>query len=412
MNNAQPKSILAGVMITAGSTIGAGMFSLPVVASGMWFLWSIIVLLALWLINYLAALAILEINLQFHQGSSFDTFVKAILGKAWNIATGVGIAFLLYILLYAYFSGFGNMAGHTLTGTFIGNMNISNGLLSLLFGGLLSLIVWKSTFVVGRISSILVVGMVVAFVLSMAGLTIQIDVKNLFDTEVSGTSYAPYVWASFPYFLTAFGFASIVPSLYKYYGDQPVIIKRGLLYGSLIALLVYTLFLMVTFGIIPRNSFEAINATGGNMGTLVAAMTQNADGTLMTSTLTLFSNFAIISSFLGVGLSLFDYIADRFKFPDNPKGRFYATCITFIPPGLASFFFPNGFIAAIGFAGLVMVFSYFLVPFMMLWKTRKIEKVLSYQLPGGYPVLFLILGVSLLVVICHVLAMLHYLPKY
>ena len=296
------------------------MFSLPIVASGMWSIWTIFVLLAMWLLNYLAAMILLEINLQFDRGSSFDTFVKAILGNAWNIATGIGIAFLLYILLYAYFSGFGNMAAHTLEGTAIDQWNLSNGLLGLLLGGFLSLIVWKSTTVVGRISTILVVAMVISFIISMSGLMIQIDMSNLMDGNGGNPSYAPYVWASFPYFLTSFGFSAIVPSLYKHYGDQPGVIKSGIFYGSLLALVVYTLFLMVTFGIIPRSSFIEINAAGGNMGDLVGAMTQNAEGSIQTSALTFFSNFAIISSFLGVGLSLFDYIADLFCFPDSSKG--------------------------------------------------------------------------------------------
>lgn len=60
MNLKANKSILTGIMITAGSTIGAGMFSLPVAASGKWFWYSIVCLFFLWLLNYWAALYILE----------------------------------------------------------------------------------------------------------------------------------------------------------------------------------------------------------------------------------------------------------------------------------------------------------------------------------------------------------------
>ena len=34
-------SILGGIVIIAGTIIGAGMFSLPVVMSGAWFFWSL-----------------------------------------------------------------------------------------------------------------------------------------------------------------------------------------------------------------------------------------------------------------------------------------------------------------------------------------------------------------------------------
>lgn len=39
-------SLLGGAMIIAGTIVGAGMFSLPVVMSGIWFYWSIAVLVS------------------------------------------------------------------------------------------------------------------------------------------------------------------------------------------------------------------------------------------------------------------------------------------------------------------------------------------------------------------------------
>ena len=37
------KSLLGGAMIIAGTAVGAGMFSLPVVGAGMWFSYSILI---------------------------------------------------------------------------------------------------------------------------------------------------------------------------------------------------------------------------------------------------------------------------------------------------------------------------------------------------------------------------------
>ena len=112
-----------------------------------------------------------------------------------------------------------------------------------------------------------------------------------------------------------------------------------------------------------------------------------------------------------MGLNLFDYIADRFGFENNGKGRFYAACITFLPPGLASLFFPHGFIAAIGFAGLFVILGYFVLPFLMVWKLRAANTATKYQLSGGKPLLIIVLVLSLVTAACHILAMLDYLPK-
>lgn len=402
------KSVWIGVMIVTGSTIGAGMFSLPVVSSGMWFILAMLIMPILWMLNYLAASYLLEINMQFAIGSSVDTFVSHILGRVWNIAAGLGVAFLMYILLYAFYSAFGNMASHTLG--FDQSASAWKGLSSFLFGGLLAVVVWASTSLVGRISSLLVVGMGAAFIFSSYGMVVKLDWTHL--TQPLSSENLGFIWAALPYFLTSFGFASIVPSLYKFYGRDPSRIRKGLFFGSFLAYAAYVIFLIACYGLISREEFKIINAEGGNMGTLVAALQSSGAGDTTNFLLSLFSNFAIISSFLGVGLSLFDYVADRFSFENTRKGRLTTALITFMPPGLASFFFPNGFIAAIGFAGLTMVFTYFLVPFLMIWKTRKQKKALDFQVGGGKILLLVFLSASLLIAACQILSVLNVLPKF
>lgn len=406
------KTILTGVMITAGSTIGAGMFSLPVAASGMWFWYSMLCLLFLWLLNYWAALYILEANVQFEPGASFDTMITKILGKGWSLVAGISIAFLLYILLYAYYSAFGNVATQTLKWTIFENNLWLQGLLSLLFGIILSVAVWCSTAVVGRICSILVIAMIITFAAAMLGYTFQIESVKLFNTEAQNPSYLKYVWAALPYFMTSFGFATIVPSLYKFYGKKPLLIKRSLFAGSFFALLVYTLFIVVVFGNIDRMQFVDINKAGGNIGHLINAF-ENGESNMQTySVLNLFSNFAIISSFLGVGLGLFDFIADKFNFSNDANGRLKSAVLTFLPPGVASFFFPNGFILAIGFAGLVLVFALCIIPVFMVKKIRTTTNTSIYNVGGGIFLLYLFFGLSVLVGVCKILTLLKVLAKW
>lgn len=399
-------------MITAGTAIGAGMFSLPVVSSGMWFALSLVCLLFLWLLNYLSSLYILEANLQFSPGASFDTIATKLLGKNWNALIGLSIAFLMYILLYAYFSAFGNMVTQSLQWEALQTKQWLQGTMSIALGSLLAFVVWLSTSLVGRISTILVFGMIISFVISMAGFALQIEADKLFDLTGPASSYFPYLWAALPYFMTSFGLGSVVPSLYKFYGRNPAIIKRSLLWGSLMAFMVYALFILVAFGNISRQEFIAINEMGGNIGHLVNAFEKGKDSSMINFALNLFSNFAIITSFLGVGLSLFDFIADKFSFADNKKGRLKSACIAFLPAGIASFFFPNGFIAAIGFAGLVCILGFFIAPFLMVRKVRASKTESIYQVGGGNKLLIFFILSSVLVGVCQILAMLDWLPKW
>ena len=405
--NSSKKSILTGVMLTAGCAIGAGMFSLPVTSSGMWFTLSTICLLLLWYLSYLSALYILEVNIQFSPGDSFDTLVKNVLGKKWSAITGLSLAFLLYILLYAFYSAFGSILSNI-----VENDNIPSGVLGLLFGSVFAVIVWSSTKLSGRISTILVSGMVITFVFSMSGYSLQVEAAKLFDIAATDNNYAPYIWAALPYIMTSFGFSSIVPSLYKYYGKDPITIKKSMFIGSVAALIVYLLFIFVVFGNISRASFVEINNAGGNIGVLVDALTRSGDKGLVNTAFSLFSNFAIISSFIGVGLSLLDYVADLFSFPDTAKGRFYSAIIAFLPSGILSLFFPDGFITAIGYAGLVFMFCLFFIPFLMVRKTRKLNSAPSYKVKGGNALLYIFMLSSVLIGVFHILAKLKYLPTW
>ncbi|PHI21868.1 tryptophan permease [Lewinellaceae bacterium SD302] len=412
MAKIENRSILIGVMITAGTAIGAGMFSLPIVSSGMWFVFSLIALFYLWVLNYLSALYILETNVHFEPGDSFNAMSISLLGKNWNFLLGIMIGFLMYILLYAYFSAFGHMSFQTSTDEVATGQHWGQGLTGLFLGALFALLVWSSTSTVGKVSTVLVIGMVISFIVAMVGYTLTINPTNLFDTGGYGESYLSYVWAALPYFVTSFGFAAVVPSLYKYYGKRPLKVRKSIFWGAALVFLVYVLFIVVTFGNIGRDEFTAINAAGGSVGHLVDAFNDKGVNHTVNFALKLFSNFAIITSFLGVGLGLFDYIADRFAFKDDVVGRLKSACLTFLPPGLASFFFPHGFIYAIGVAGLVAILAFYVAPYFMVLKVRKTRAIGSYQVKGGKGLLWFFILSSLLVAVCQLLSMLNYLPKW
>lgn len=405
------KSTIIGILLTAGCAIGGGMFSLPIVSSGMWFPFAVLSFFVVWLISYLSSLMILEVNLEYPVGSSFDTFVKDILGSGWNILFGVLIAFMLYILLYAYCSAFGNIAVH-LFQIDTESSPWLQGTLGFFLAMIFATVVWVSTSFTGRMTSILVIAMAISFVVATSGTYKNISITSLFAAAPEGDSYAKYIWVGLPYFITSFGFASIVPSLYKYFGKDVYKIKSSLFWGSLIALGTYIFWLVITLGVLPREEFEVINAAGGNVGDLVKAIETKIDQSSIQAALNFFTNFAIISSFLGVGLSLFDYVADRFSLENNVKGRCIAMCLTFLPPAIASFFMPHGFIKAIGYAGFVLYLAFFLIPFLMLWKFRQTAKGATYSLSGGKLILIMVLLLSSVTAICKILAMFKLLPSF
>ncbi len=153
-------SLFGGVVIIGGTIIGAGMFSLPVVMSGAWFFWSLLALVFTWFCMLHSGLMILEANLNYRSGASFDTITKDLLGKGWNLINGLSIAFVLYILTYAYISASGSILHHTFAEM---SLDVPPRLAGLGFALLVAFIVWLSTHAVSRMTAIVLGAKVITF---------------------------------------------------------------------------------------------------------------------------------------------------------------------------------------------------------------------------------------------------------
>ncbi|MFT6712720.1 MAG: amino acid permease [Arenicella sp.] len=127
----------------------------------------------------------------------------------------------------------------------------------------------------------------------------------------------------------------------------------------------------------------------------------------------LFSNFAIITSFLSIALGLFDFLADRFKLGEGSFDRLKSAALTFTPPALLSFFFPDGFILAIGYAGFFVLFSFFIVPAAMAFKHRSSQDAhFEYKVAGGNLTLYTVLLFTVIVGLIKILGTFKLLPVF
>jgi len=400
-------SLIIGVSIIFGTSVGAGMFSLPIVSSGMWFSWSLLLLVFTWFCMFHSSLMILETNLNFEPGDSFDTFIGATLGPRWNVFNGLTLVFVLYILTYAYISGGGSIVAHTLSSTL--GWSVSPLLSGFLFAFALATIVWYSTGLVGRLSAVLLGGMVITFLLPVGGFFSSVQRSLLLE---SAPGYAPFLFAAIPYYLTSFGFHGNVPSLMKFYGKNPRRIRMCLFYGSVATLIIYVMWHVVIFGNIPRDQFREINAAGGNMGDLISALSAVGQSDRLSAALNAFANMAVVSSFLGVTLGLFDFNADKFNFDDSKLGRLKTAAVTFVPPTLGGILFPNGFIYAIGIAGLCATVWGMVVPALSAKVSREKYGNPHYRVWGGVGLIYFMFFYSVLLVLCYIFGAIGVLPVY
>ena len=169
--------------------------------------------------------------------------------------------------------------------------------------------------------------------------------------------------------------------------------------------------LYCTMGNIPRENFKGIIASGGNVDVLVKSFMGTHPGSLIEFFLLVFSNLAVASSFFGVTLGLFDYLADLFNIDNSHAGRFKTVLLTFLPPSILYVFYPDGFLYGIGGAGLCATIWAVIVPALLALKARKRFPDKTFTVLGGkvIPVFVILFGV--VVIVCWFGNVLNVLPK-
>ncbi|MBE1301406.1 MAG: hypothetical protein GJ680_16080 [Alteromonadaceae bacterium] len=405
------KPLWHGVLLVAGGAIGAGMFALPMVSAGAWLLWSSLALLSVWALTYLASSLLAKVNLALvasetsaiDSTSSFDSLVSHTAGKKWAWLNNISIVFIMMILMYAYITAGASIIGYTLQLFAIEFGGQNKSWLSLLFSSFIAFIVWLGTSRVSQVSLVFLIAMTVSFVLAVLGILPAVDSALFNVPDVT----LPYIPGVFPVFVTAFACAGLVPTLVRHYPNAQTHVFKSLLGGTLLALVVYLIWLVVTLGSIGREGFVSVIQSGSNIAELVNGLVSVGVNASVQRWLTLFSHFAIMTSFLSVSLGLVHFMQDRLKLDDSKRQKLIAVLFCFVLPTLGSFFFPYGFVTAIGFAGLFVAFSFFILPGLM-----GLALVRDGLLDNAMALIVISITFGLLILGLKVSSMLGWLPKF
>lgn len=403
MSTTQP-SIIGGACIIASVCVGAGMLGLPSAGAGAWTVWSLAALTITMLVMTLSGWMLLEAFKNYELRASFSTVTKDLLGSKVNAFNNLTVYFVGGILLYAYITSSGLIIQDT--------FGIQSSIASVLFVAVFSAFVWHSTRAVDRISVILITFMVLSFVFGISGLAAHISPSTLFDTVSEHGEYAPYALAMLPVALTSFGYHHSVASMRAYYGDEHKA-KKAILIGTVIALALYAVWMVSIFGNLPRPAFGDVIAKGGNVDVLLGALSQVIESEKVSNAINAFSMAAILSSFIGVGLGVFDFLADLFNFKDCKRGRSKTWLVTFLPPLILSLLFPFGFVIAIGYAGAAATVWACIIPALLAAKSRKSgQEKSSFTAPGGQVAIIAVVVFGLATATFHFLSLAGMLPTY
>lgn len=420
-------SVLSSAALVAGTTIGAGILALPAVTLPAGVLPSTVVMVGVWLYMLASGLLVAEANLQaMGESGRADigllTTIQQTLGRSGAIAAGVVYVFIHYALLVAYITRGGDILAMALAqiiqwfglsqpvlpmiSPVVSLLGVSlwwgHVLFALLFGVVLY---WGSERFIGRLNAVLVAIVVMAFGLLLALILGQVEFSRW------QVQHWEVVSALVPTMFVAFVYQNVVPVVTTQLGGDGRRIRQAIGLGSLVPLLMFASWNAFILG--------SLDADTANMSGIdpIEVLRQGQAHPLLGVAVSVFSEFAIATSFIGFVFGLLSVFQDIFSPSFREKaGPLPLYLLIFLPPLMLSFADPNIFFEAIELAGAFgnsVLFG--IIPAVMAWKYRyrpASETRESQPLvPGGRVVLTVMIGVASAVVVQNALRYAEIIPK-
>ncbi|OGT24412.1 MAG: amino acid transporter [Gammaproteobacteria bacterium RIFCSPLOWO2_12_FULL_38_14] len=367
------KKMLGGVFLIIGTTVGAGMLSLPLITAACGLGVTIILLLLSWSVMYVTALKLLHLCAEHPVGVNFTTLINK------NMPRWIQQLFIIIylLLLYSLMSAYTTQGASFISVLSKGNISfvpIDAFIFIIIFGTIIASFSF-SDYVNRSFLSIKLIFFILA-VLTMIGF-FKFQYIMAFPLSFSAIIFA---W---PTLLPAFGFQNIVPVLYEYQNKNIAAIKKSILLGSLAVLLFYLLWTIACLAILPQqglHSYQTIYAHGNTLNDFIDNIKEQTHSHWIKTFLSVFINVSVITSFICSGLSLFHYIKDTFKRFNISITSTTGLVLTFLPPYLFTILYPNGFILALQFASIFAVLVFVYTPIFL-------EKNNFYTKKNLYPII-------------------------
>lgn len=369
------------------------MLALPVSTGRSGLFPSLLTMLFVWLYLSYAALCTLEMAISLPKDSNIITMAEHTLGKWGKWISGFFYLFLLYALNTAYISGTCALVQDLVEQLFTYRPTLLVCAIPLLF--FFAWILRRGVKAIDALNRLFMGGLLVSFLL-LFGLSLS-HLKASYLAEVRWE----YVLPSLSIVLTAFGYHVVIPSLASYLHDDIHKLKKAIWIGSAIPLLGYSFWQVAVLGIVPMDgplSIQYAYEHGMSGAEILEELSQNS---WITGIGTGFAFFAIITSFLGVSMSLFDFLTDGLKKRAYGQLKWKIFILALLPPLYFALTYKRAFLTALEYAGaygVVMLLA--VIPALMTWRKRYVLNLPGQEIaPGGKLALCLFMAISLCFII-------------
>lgn len=369
--------VLAAALLISGTCVGGGMLALPVETSQMGFFPSLFAMACTWLFMTITGLLLVEANLWMKEGAHIMTMASHLLGKVGKWLCVALYLFMAYASLIAYNSGGAVILIRSLEASMGTRLPYGSG--CLLFGLLFGAVTYLGTKKISRINVLLMTGMIISYI-GLVGFGFQeVHVHRLLQKQWSTLGMA------FPLLLATFSYQMIIPTITPYLHRDPKSLRFAVIMGTTIPFCVYALWQWIVLGSVPLEGAgglqEALNKGQAATESLYAIVSNPYFITLAES----FAFFALVTSYLGIALGLFDFLRDGLQLQQKTSHKVTIGILITLPVIFFAAAFPKAFVVALevsgGFGDALLSG---IIPALMVWVGRYHKNLTgSYRVIGG-----------------------------
>ncbi|MDR0406868.1 MAG: hypothetical protein LBH38_02165 [Holosporales bacterium] len=389
------KKSLSAAFMLAGTAIGSGMISLPIVLSRMGILPALGLIGACAVVTYFSALVRAELNLQSHCAFTLEDVGLKFSGKIAALIGNVSLKLLQFSLLSAYIFGLNSLLSEKGV--------CSKGVVST---SILILLAFSSDKII-NLNHKLFILLLTAIFISIFGMVLNTGFR--LPSEESHPFLLSKIGIILPTLFTSFGFQGSLHSLTKFCNNDAKMIKTACFWGSLIPAITYTAWTLSVISLVfiaQPDLFYKMATDGIEIHELIEAIC-NVSGVESVKIITfIISVLAIVTSVVGVGIALAEDLERGFERAqmrlDKGFRRGVASIIAVLPATFVATVVPSAFVKVLSFAGMVLaVIAIFLPCFLFL----KIKKAPKFNLLKRPSLIWFIIAFGVFVVLCELISL-------
>ena len=364
----------------AGTAIGSGLISLPVILAAWGTIGAIMLIVFFAIVTYLSALARCELNVQSKATYTLKQVCISFSGQKMALLGDLSIKLLCFTLLTAYLHGLNTLLA---TNLFAKILIIGLFLILLLLPTNITLNFNKLCF---YLLLFLIINVIFSFV-------VQINLSMLPEFALKKLEMFEL---TIPTLFTAFGFQGSLHSLTKLCDNDPMLIRKACFFGCFITAGIYILWTLGLTTFLSQNMPEQFSEIliNSNKGLSVIGRLMECKN----FEISCITGLTIITSIIGVGISLMDDIEENFRTKLNfSLKRLLCASIIVVPTAILANTCAQAFIKILSLAGCILAIIAIFIPLFLLKKTKK--PFVFYELNSKLcnPVLFLF---GVLVILC------------